>query len=119
MIQAKRVYDPPSPSDGFRILVDRLWPRGVSKGRAALGLWMKDVGPSDELRKWFGHDPKKWSGFRKRYFRELAGKAELLGTILSRARKGTVTLLYGARDERFNNAVALKEYIEHKVVDAD
>lgn len=109
MIKLKRAYEEPRASDGFRILVDRLWPRGLSKDRAKVHLWLRNVAPSNSLRKWFAHDPEKWSEFRRRYFEELAGKGELIDLI---AKKSQVTLLYGARDEKFNNAAALKEYIE-------
>ena len=115
MIKIKRVYDEPNESDGFRILVDRLWPRGLSRSKIKLDLWLKDIAPSDELRKWFSHDPKKWEEFKSRYFKELDEKKELVELIIEKASRGVVTLLYGAKDERFNNAVALKEYIECKV----
>jgi uncharacterized protein YeaO (DUF488 family) len=108
----KRVYDAPDSSDGFRILVDRLWPRGLSKERAAVDLWLKDVAPSDALRKSFGHDPEHWPQFRKQYHRELGSHAEPLNEIATRARQGEVTLLYAAKDADHNNAVALREYLE-------
>ena len=108
MIKVKRVYDSPEPSDGFRILVDRLWPRGLSKEQAKVDLWLREVAPSDELRKWFAHDPSKWGDFQKRYTEELKTKGELLHKIWESERgKGTVTLLYSTRDETHNNAVAL------------
>ncbi len=113
-LRLKRVYEPPEPGDGRRILVDRLWPRGLSKAKAAIDLWPGDIGPSDELRKWFGHDPLKWTEFRKRYLRELAGKKELVDLVLDEARQGTVTLLFGAADVDHNNAVALKAYLERR-----
>jgi uncharacterized protein YeaO (DUF488 family) len=113
MIKTERVYSA-SKGSGFRILVDRLWPRGLSKDRAKMDLWQKEVAPSNELRKWFGHDPRKWNGFRDRYFNELDGKRELVQNITDRAKEGDVILLYGAKDENYNNAVALKEYIEAK-----
>jgi uncharacterized protein YeaO (DUF488 family) len=112
MIQIKRVYDKVAESDGSRILVDRLWPRGLSKDKAKVDVWLKEIAPSDELRKWFGHDPEKWDEFRRRYFEELKDKKELAGMIIEKARSGAVTLLYGAKDEKYNNAVALKEFIE-------
>lgn len=112
MIKIKRVYEEPEKSDGFRILIDRLWPRGESKEKARIDLWLKDIAPSDELRKWFEHDPGKWEEFKKRFFDELKDKKELLDEIIVRARRGAVTLLYGAKEERYNNAVALKEYLE-------
>jgi uncharacterized protein YeaO (DUF488 family) len=111
MIHLKRVYSDPDKSDGFRILVDRLWPRGLTKEKAKVDLWLKDIAPSDQLRKWYSHDPGKWDEFKKRYFVELASKEELTGLILEKERKGIVTLLYGKKDEKFNNALALMEYL--------
>lgn len=108
MIKIKRIYDPPEKDDGFRILVDRLWPRGVSKAKAKIDLWLKEVAPSDDLRNWFSHDPKKWEGFKKKYEVELAGKRELLQNILQAEKENkTVTLLYSAKNEEYNQAVAL------------
>ncbi len=114
MIQVKRVYEEPSGEDGFRLLVDRLWPRGLTKERARVDLWMKEIAPSDALRKWFGHDPEKWGEFVKRYRSELAKKKDLLADVKRlEGEHGTVTLLYGRNDERQNQAVliaaALKE----------
>jgi len=114
MLKIKRVYDPPSPADGKRILIDRLWPRGLRREDAHIHEWRKDVAPSSELRKWFGHDPKKWDEFRKRFFKELQEKRGAVDVIVRLAQNGTVSLVYGSREERFNNAVALKEYIESK-----
>jgi uncharacterized protein YeaO (DUF488 family) len=111
MIRVKHVYDPPAKADGLRLLVDRLWPRGLAKPKAHVDLWLKDIAPSDELRKWYGHDPAKWPEFRKRYFRELAGKRDLVEELDAKSREGTVTLLYAARDGAHNNAVALEEYL--------
>lgn len=111
MIQLKRVYDPPEKEDGYRVLVDRLWPRGVSKDDAALDRWMKEVAPSDELREWFGHDPEKWDEFRRRYERELEEKEEAIAFLEERSVKGTLTLVYAAQDTEHNNAVALKGYL--------
>jgi uncharacterized protein YeaO (DUF488 family) len=111
MLRAKRVYDAISDEDGFRILVDRIWPRGISKERAKLALWLKDIAPSDQLRKWFGHDQAKWGEFKQKYFNELGDKEDLVNLILEKMSSGNVTLLFGAKDEKFNNAVALKEYI--------
>lgn len=108
----KRIYDSPGKDDGFRILVDRLWPRGLSKEKAKIDLWLKDIAPSDSLRKWFAHDPKKWPEFRRRYFKELNSKKELLNEIYTRAREDDVTLLYSAKNKEFNNAEALKEYLK-------
>ena len=110
-VRLKRAYEPPAPNDGERILVDRLWPRGVSKAHAAIDAWMKDIAPSPALRKWFGHDPAKWSEFRKRYVRELEGNAELVAELRLAAGKKTVTLLFAAQDEEHNNAVVLAEVL--------
>ncbi len=115
MIKIKRVYDEPSRDDGKRILIDRLWPRGLKKKDAQIDEWVKEVAPSNELRKWFNHDPNRWAEFRKRFFTELRGKQDLVEELVSAARKGTVTLLFGSKEERFNNAVALREYIESRV----
>lgn len=112
MIQIKRVYDEAAESDGSRILVDRLWSRGLSKDKAKVELWLKDIAPSDDLRKWFGHDPDKWAEFKRRYFEELKDKKELVGVIIEKSQIGVATLLYGAKEEKYNNAVALKEFIE-------
>lgn len=110
-LAVKRVYDAPSSTDGYRVLVDRLWPRGLSKEKAHLDEWVKDLGPSTELRKWFGHEVERWPGFRDRYLAELAGEPELWQPIVERARHGKVTLLFGAHDEEHNQAVALKEFL--------
>jgi len=112
MIKIKRIYDAPTPDDGIRILVDRLWPRGVSKEKAKVDLWLREIAPSNELRKWYGHDPKKWAEFRKRYFSNLDTKRELVNQIVQKTKEGDVTLLYSSKEEKINNAVALKEYIE-------
>ncbi len=111
-IHIKRAYDPPSPQDGARILVDRLWPRGVSKERLKLDEWMKEVAPSNELRAWYHQGDHKWADFRKRYFKELESQPELVAELRKKARGHTVTLIYSARDAEQNNAVALKEYLE-------
>jgi uncharacterized protein YeaO (DUF488 family) len=108
-IRLKRVFAAPEKEDGERILVDRLWPRGMPKQKAALDGWMKDLAPSTELRRWFGHDPARWDGFRARYEAELKQHADLLDALRQRARKGTVTLLFAARDEAHNEAVVLKD----------
>src|SRR5512138_3346074 len=107
----KRVYEPPAAGDGHRILVDRLWPRGLSKEKAHVDLWLKEVAPSAELRKWFGHEPEKWDEFRQRYRQELRQQPEALQRLADAARAGTVTLLFGAREPRFNDAVALMEFL--------
>ena len=115
MIKIERVYEPSSHDDGKRILIDRLWPRGLKKEDARIDEWLKEVAPSSELRKWFDHDPDKWAEFKKRFFTELHGKQDMVEGIIRAARKGTVTLLFGSKEERFNNAVALQEYIEYRV----
>jgi len=109
-IQIKRVYEKPDPKDGFRILVDRLWPRGLTKEKAAVNLWLKDIAPSTELRKWFGHDPEKWKEFQKKYLKELKENKEAVDTLKEHLKKGTVTLLYAAKDEAHNEAEMLKDY---------
>jgi uncharacterized protein YeaO (DUF488 family) len=114
MIKTKRAYRPPSEDDGFRVLVERLWPRGLSKQEVALDLWLKEVTPSPELRKWFNHDPKKWEKFCRRYWNELAEKDEEIGLLQERAAEGNLTLVYGSHDEAHNAAVALKLYLEEK-----
>jgi uncharacterized protein YeaO (DUF488 family) len=111
-IKLKRVYEEPEKYDGIRILVDRLWPRGMTKEKAALDLWLKDIAPSNELRKWFAHDPAKWGGFRERYREELSGNPEPVAILAGELKKGTVTLLYGARDQQHNEAQVLKEWIQ-------
>ncbi|MBI4607903.1 MAG: DUF488 domain-containing protein [Candidatus Rokubacteria bacterium] len=112
MMRIKRVYEPPSPADGRRILVDRLWPRGLSGARVKIDDWAKDLAPSDRLRRWFGHDPKKWAEFRKRYRAELGKHGELLKEMALKASREKVTLVYGARDPEHNNAVVLKGFLE-------
>ena len=112
MFKLKRAYEPASKEDGFRVLVERLWPRGVSKARARLDLWLKDVAPSPALRKWFGHDPAKWNEFRKRYRAELKGQPQALKLLRDKAKTGTVTLVYGSKDQEHNAAVALKEVLQ-------
>jgi len=111
-IQLKRVYDAASKQDGRRILIDRIWPRGIKKEDAALDLWLKAVAPSTALRKWFGHDPRKWAEFQRRYRAELDAMSDELEPLRGALRKGRVTLVYGARDTTHNNAVALKSYLE-------
>lgn len=111
MIRIERVYDPPANQTGSRFLVDRLWPRGIKKENLMLNGWLKEAAPSQQLRQWFGHDPKKWKEFRERYFAELDQKPESWQLLLETARKGNITLLYGAKEEKFNNAAALKEYL--------
>jgi len=114
MTRTKRIYEEPAQGDGFRILVDRLWPRGLSKDRARIDLWLKEAAPSDALRRWFGHDRTRWAEFKRRYFKELADNKEAVELIVKKASQGTVTLLFGAKDAECNNAVALHEFIEQK-----
>jgi uncharacterized protein YeaO (DUF488 family) len=112
MIILKRAYEPTSRADGIRVLVERLWPRGIGKADLKVDEWLKDVGPSTELRKWFGHDADKWDEFRRRYFRELDSRPEAWKPIVSATRRGdTVTLVYSSHDTRHNNAVALRDYL--------
>jgi uncharacterized protein YeaO (DUF488 family) len=111
MIKVKRIYDSPSRGDGKRILVDRLWPRGVKKDEAKIDEWLKDIAPSDALRKWFGHDPRKWPAFREKYKKELQERSETIGRLRKEAKRGRVTLLFAAKDPEHNNAVVLKELI--------
>ena len=113
-IVVKRVYEPPAAEDGQRVLVDRIWPRGVSKEHAALALWLKEIAPSDALRKWFGHEPARWAEFQKRYGAELDGNGDAVAQLRGLLSKGKVTLLYGAHDEAHNNAVALAEYLRRQ-----
>lgn len=110
--QIKRIYDEPSDEDGYRVLVDRLWPRGVSKEAAQLDEWLKEITPSPELRKWFDHDPDKFEEFKKRYENELASKDEPVGKLIDIAENQNVTLLYAAKDETHNHAIVLKEFLE-------
>lgn len=113
-IRLKRAYEDPAPADGRRILVDRLWPRGVTKERAAIDLWLKDVAPSTELRRWFGHDPDRWPEFRRRYREELRDRPQGLAELRGLATAGPITLVYGARDQERNAAVVLKDVVERR-----
>jgi uncharacterized protein YeaO (DUF488 family) len=115
MIKLKRAYEPATSGDGTRFLVERLWPRGVKKASLHLDAWVKDVAPSDALRRWFGHDPKKWAAFRRRYFGELDAHGEAWEPLLKAASAGRITLVYSARDRAHNNAVALKGYLEARM----
>ena len=115
MLKLKRAYEPSASSDGTRVLVERLWPRGLSKSALHLDTWLKDVAPSTRLRQWFGHDPRKWATFRERYFRELDAKPEAWRPLMTAARRGTVTLVYSSHDTEHNNAVALKEELERRL----
>jgi uncharacterized protein YeaO (DUF488 family) len=115
VIRIKRIYETVAEEDGFRILIDRLWPRGIKKEKAKIDMWLKEVAPSNELRKWFSHDPEKWEEFKKKYAEELASKQELLKKMRQiEKEKGTITLLYSARGTEHNNAVALKIILEKK-----
>lgn len=113
-IRLKRAYEEPGSQDGFRVLVDRLWPRGLSKEGAHIDLWLKEVAPSDGLRKWFGHDPAKWKEFKERYFVELKERQDTLEELSDKVGDGTLTLVFGAKDEEHNNAVALKEFLDRR-----
>jgi uncharacterized protein YeaO (DUF488 family) len=115
VIKVERIYNDPRGNSTFRILVDRLWPRGLSKDKVKVDLWQKDIAPSNSLRRWFSHDERKWDEFKDRYFKELEKNAEFVNTIIDRAKKEPITLLYGAKEEKFNNAMALKEYLEEKI----
>jgi len=115
MIKLKRVYDSMGNDDGKKFLVERLWPRGVKKTALANAVWLKDVAPSTELRKWFGHDPKKWEEFQRRYRLELKAHQAVLESILEAARRGTVTLLYSSHDTEHNNAVVLRDHLQRKL----
>ena len=112
MIRLKRAYEKPSPDDGKRILVERLWPRGLTKRRAAVDLWLKDIAPSADLRKWFAHDPARWKQFQTRYRNELRQKQDAIQSLKDEAKERTVTLVYAARDEAHNGALVLKQYLE-------
>jgi uncharacterized protein YeaO (DUF488 family) len=112
MIKLKRAYEKPARDDGERILVERLWPRGLTKLQAKVDLWLKDVAPSTELRKWFGHDPDRWDEFRRRYRKELRGKEDLIKLLKRKAKAGTITLIYAARDEEHNGALVLKQFLQ-------
>lgn len=114
MIQLKRVYEAPSAADGLRVLVDRLWPRGLTKERAAVDLWLKDVAPSTELRKWFGHDPARWNRFQERYRKELRAGNDAIALLRVKSKQGTITLLYGAKDKEHNEAVVLKALLDRR-----
>ncbi len=112
MIKVKRIYEPASPDDGVRYLVDRLWPRGLNKAAVKIDAWLKDFAPSDELRHWYGHDPAKWEEFQRRYFSELDKISTVRKTILPASQRGTVTLLFSSKERERNNAIALKAYLE-------
>jgi uncharacterized protein YeaO (DUF488 family) len=113
-LRLKRVYEPAEPEDGCRILVERLWPRGLTKERARVDLWAKEAAPSHELRRWFGHDPAKWADFKARYRAELAGRPAALDALLEKMRSGTVTLVYAASDPEHNSALVLRDLLAHQ-----
>ena len=113
-IKIKRAYDDPAHDDGVRILIDRLWPRGLSKAAASVDLWLKDLAPSSTLRRWFNHDPARWAEFRRRYARELDAKDRAIAALRGAVRRGRVTLLFSARDPEHNNAVALQVYLARR-----
>ena len=115
MIRLKRIYEQFSDQDGFRVLVDKLWPRGLRKNEVRIDLWIKEIAPDDELRKWFSHDPEKWEEFRKCYLKELEQNEEHIQKLIGKAKETDLTLLYAAKNERFNNATVLKEYLESKL----
>lgn len=110
-VKLKRAYESPAAADGTRVLIDRLWPRGISKKKAALDQWMRDIAPSNQLRKWFGHDPARWNEFRRRYAAEVHKNPHLLEQLRSVARDGPITLVYSARDEAHNDAIVLRDLI--------
>jgi uncharacterized protein YeaO (DUF488 family) len=114
MIKIKRIYQTPAAGDGFRILVDRLWPRGLSKEKAKVDLWLKDISPSNELRKWYSHDPAKWAEFKRKYLEEIEGKKPEFDLLRQKAKGGTITFLFSSKEEKLNNAAALKEFVESK-----
>ena len=113
-VQLKRIYEPPQKSDGYRVLVDRVWPRGLSKDAAQIDLWMKDIAPSTALRKWFNHDPARWVGFQEKYRAELRELGDKLDELRARAKKEPVTLLYGAKDTEHNQAVVLRDVLAER-----
>ena len=118
MLNLKRAYDKPDKQDGFRVLVERLWPRGLKKEAVPLDLWLKDVAPSPELRRWFGHDPARWEEFRRRYWSELMERPAAVQALREKLRQGPVTLVYGSRDQQHNAAVALKAFLENETSDS-
>jgi uncharacterized protein YeaO (DUF488 family) len=113
-IELKRAYDPPAPGDGRRVLVDRVWPRGITRDDLQIAAWLKELAPSAGLRKWFGHDPGKWEAFKERYAQELEERPEALAQLVRMAKAGRLTLVFGARDTEHNNAVALKDYLQRR-----
>jgi uncharacterized protein YeaO (DUF488 family) len=117
-IQLKRAYEKPQKSDSFRVLIDRIWPRGVRKEDLELDQWLRPLAPSTELRRWFGHDPENWDQFRNRYFRQLNTHPDEIRLLREKMREGPLTIVFGSREERLNNAAALKEYLEKRPVQA-
>ena len=113
-ISIKRIYDTPSAQDGYRVLVDQLWPRGLKKEDARIDSWVKEIAPTKELRKWYSHDPEKWPEFKRRYFEELDGHTELVNEFIEVIKERKVTFLFSSKELKLNNALALKEYIEKK-----
>jgi uncharacterized protein YeaO (DUF488 family) len=118
-VRLKRAYQECTEDDGQRILIDRLWPRGVSKSKANIACWMKEIAPSADLRNWFGHDPRRWDEFRNRYLAELANHREEVGKLRSLARSQRITLVYAARDERHNDAIVLRDYLLDRSANRD
>lgn len=116
-LKIKRVYEKPEKEDGTRVLVDRLWPRGLTKEKAAVNLWLKEIAPSTALRKWFGHDPGKWTAFQKRYRQEMKKNKEQVAILNEQLMKGVVTLVYGAKDEEHNEALVLRDWLQPKPSD--
>lgn len=114
-LRIRRIYESPIDNEGTRVFIDRLWPRGLRKDQVQFDIWLKDVAPSTELRRWFQHDPAKWSEFKARYFRELDAQPEAIGDLVARVKAGQVTLLFGAKAERTSNAAALVEYLDAKL----
>jgi uncharacterized protein YeaO (DUF488 family) len=115
VIKVGRIYNNPRGNSTFRILVDGLWPRGLSKNKVKIDLWQKDIAPSNSLRKWFSHEERKWNEFKARYFKELEKNNRSVNMILDKVKQESVTLLFGSKEEKFNNAIALKEYLEEKL----
>lgn len=112
MIKTRRIYDRPEADDGFRILVDRIWPRGLKKNDVKIDLWQKNIAPNSALRKWFNHDKRKWNEFKSRYYEELKDKQEIVKLFLEKTEEGTITLLYSSKEEKYNNAIPLKEFLQ-------
>ena len=115
LIKLKRAYEKPEPEDGKRILVDKLWPRGLRKEKAKIDEWLKDVAPSTELRRWYAHDPTKWVQFKERYWKELDAKSEQVAALVKECERSTVTFVFSSKEEKLNNAMALKDYIDRKI----